>query len=105
MASAATYDQSAVKAMTAIQEFSKERIWHGHRRVICYWRHLRGDGLPGLLPPVMKGVKGVAPLVYDNLNIKAQFGHQRDLWGDLSAQVHDYTDLGLDKLVEFPIGR
>ncbi len=40
-------------------------------------------------------VKGVAPMVYDNLNIPAQMPHQIDSWGAYSEMIEAYTKLGL----------
>lgn len=95
--------KSAVKAMTAIQEFSKKEFGMSIDGFVVTGASKRG-WTTWLTAACDERVKGIAPLVYDNLNIKAQFEHQRELWGDLSAQIHDYTDLGLDKLVDFPIG-
>lgn len=95
--------KSAIKAMTAIQEFSKKElninlggflVTGASKRGWTTWLTATCDGR----------VKGIAPMVYDNLNIKEQFNHQREIWGDFSPQLQDYTALGLDKLSDSPVG-
>lgn len=40
-------------------------------------------------------VVGIAPIVYDNLDIPAQMKRQRELWQSYSPQINDYTERGL----------
>jgi PhoPQ-activated pathogenicity-related protein len=40
-------------------------------------------------------VIGIAPLVYDNLNVAAQMPHQIEQWGKYSEQIEEYTRRGL----------
>ena len=42
-------------------------------------------------------VAGIAPMVYDNLNLLAQMPHQREIMGGYSASIHDYTELNLQE--------
>lgn len=42
---------------------------------------------------------GIIPMVYDNLDLAAQMRHQIEAWGDYSAQIHDYTERGLQGLL------
>jgi PhoPQ-activated pathogenicity-related protein len=50
-------------------------------------------------------VKGIAPMVIDNLNVKKQMKHQIDTWGFYSEEIEDYTRRGLQKRLETPIGK
>lgn len=49
-------------------------------------------------------VIGIAPIVYDNLNVKAQIARHLEVWGHPSPSIHDYTDRGLMQLLEHPRG-
>lgn len=50
-------------------------------------------------------VSGIAPMVFDFLDFKAQLKRQVELWGKPSEMLGDYTERGLDKLIEQPIAR
>lgn len=50
-------------------------------------------------------VIGIAPLVYDNLNVLAQMPHQIDSWGQYSDMIQDYTRRGLQQKLSTPEGR
>lgn len=50
-------------------------------------------------------VIGIAPIVYDNLNIPAQLRRHFEVWGHPSPSIHDYTERGLVQLLEHPRGR
>jgi PhoPQ-activated pathogenicity-related protein len=51
-----------------------------------------------------KRVIGIAPMVFDNLRFKEQLKHQLDSWGKYSEMIADYTDKGLDKVLDTPAG-
>lgn len=96
--------KSAVKAMDAVQEIVKEKTYINIEGFVVTGASKRG-WTTWLTAVCDRRVKGIAPMVYDNLNIKAQFEHQRELWGDFSPKLSDYTALGLDKLGDSPIGK
>lgn len=48
---------------------------------------------------------GIAPRVYDNLNIPHQMEHQIELWGDYSPRIDDYTRRGLQEMLSHPEGK
>lgn len=50
-------------------------------------------------------VLGLAPMVFDNLNMAAQITGQLELWGDTSARLDDYALRGLMEIVESPEGQ
>lgn len=52
-----------------------------------------------------KRVIGIAPMVFDNLNMKPQLEHQLKSWGKYSEMIADYTDRGLDKILDTPPGK
>ncbi len=49
-------------------------------------------------------IAGIAPMVYDNLNIPAQMNRQIAHWGRYSEMIGDYTDRGLQQILETPRG-
>ncbi len=50
-------------------------------------------------------VVGIAPMVYDNLDIPAQLKHQIDSWGKYSEMIGDYTERGLPDALNSPPGK
>lgn len=51
-----------------------------------------------------KRVAGIAPMVFDNLDFRAQLNHQIASWGKYSEMIADYTDRGLQKILDTPRG-
>jgi PhoPQ-activated pathogenicity-related protein len=52
-----------------------------------------------------KRIVGIAPIVYNNLNLFAQVPHQHELWGYYSEQIADYTRRGLQDALKTPRGQ
>ena len=52
-----------------------------------------------LAATVDERVFGIAPMVYDNLNLRAQMQHQLDSWGKYSPSISAYTNLNLPQLL------
>ena len=95
--------KGAIKAMDAIQEIVKKISNINLEGFVVTGASKRG--WTTWLTAVCDGrVKGIAPMVYDNLNIKAQFEHQREIWSNFSLKLGDYTRAGLDKLSDSSIG-
>lgn len=96
--------KAAVRAMDAIQGLS-ERDWGkkvdgfvvtgGSKRGWTTW--FTGE--------VDQRVKGIAPMVYDNLNLPAQMAHHLRQWGAYSEQIDDYTKRGLPDMLAGEEGR
>jgi PhoPQ-activated pathogenicity-related protein len=86
--------KGVVRAMDAIQAFMPAQ----------FKTHVAGFVLSGaskrgwttwLTPAVDDRVRGIAPLVYDNLDLARQMQHQRETWGHFSGQIAQYTERGL----------
>lgn len=50
-------------------------------------------------------IAGIAPMVYDNLNLPEQMRGQLASWGKYSEMIEAYTELGLQAKLETPAGR
>jgi PhoPQ-activated pathogenicity-related protein len=50
-------------------------------------------------------VIGIAPMVYDNLNVGPQMSHQIQSWGTYSEMIQDYTRRGLQQKLSTPKGK
>ncbi|MEA3400468.1 MAG: PhoPQ-activated protein PqaA family protein [Armatimonadota bacterium] len=91
--------KAAVKTMDAVEQYTADE-WErpitsfvatgASKRGWTTW--FTGAVVPGRL-------KGIAPMVYDNLNLPAQMRQHLIAWGDYSAQIHDYTERGLPQML------
>lgn len=86
--------KSAVRAMDAVQEFSRQRYRQNITRFVVAGTSKRG-WTTWLTAAVDARVDGIAPMVFDMLNISAQTEWARQVYGQQSEKIHDYTDLGL----------
>lgn len=50
-------------------------------------------------------IVGMMPMVFDNLRFEEQLPHQKAVWGEYSAMIGDYTELGMVKAMETPEGQ
>jgi PhoPQ-activated pathogenicity-related protein len=91
--------RAVVKAMDVIDEFSLETLGGKPTGYVVSGASKRG-WTSWLAAAVDQRILGIIPAVYDNLNLKAQMEHQVAAWGDYSAMISDYTDLGLHQLTE-----
>lgn len=91
--------KAAVRCMDAVEEYSA-----GWERPVKSF-YVTGASKRGwttwfTAEVVPDRVVGIAPMVYDNLNLPAQMSHQLEAWGDYSDQIDDYTKLGLPDLIQ-----
>ena len=98
--------KAAVRAMDAVQEFTK--TWdHPINKFVVTGASKRGwtTWFTGEADPVPGRIVGIAPIVFDNLNLPAQMSLQKSSYGEYSSQIGDYTALGLPDLLQTPTGK
>jgi PhoPQ-activated pathogenicity-related protein len=93
--------KSAVRAMDAVQEFAKQEHKEQIKRFVVSGASKRGwtTWLTGATDP---RVKGIAPMVIDMLNMRAQVKWADKVYGKQSEEISDYTDLGLIARIDDP---
>jgi len=86
--------KSAVRAMDAIQAFSKEQLQHEINRFVISGGSKRGwtTWLTGAMD---SRVSAIAPMVIDVLNMPVNLDYQMKVWKDYSVQIEDYVKLGI----------
>ncbi len=86
--------KSVVRAMDALQEFLKEKSDLTQSKFLITGASKRG-WTSWLSPIVDSRIFGIAPMVYDNLDIPKQMDYQLESWGDYSKSIAAYTDKDL----------
>ncbi len=96
--------KSAVKAMDAIQELSRQRaakpveqfvVAGASKRGWTTWLTGANDGR----------VKAIAPMVIDILNMPKSLDYQIETWKEYSIQIEDYVKLGIPQQTGTPEGK
>jgi PhoPQ-activated pathogenicity-related protein len=96
--------KTAVRAMDAVQEFSKETLHHEISRFIVSGASKRG-WTTWLTGANDSRVAAIAPMVIDVLNMPVNLDYQIRVWGDYSIQIKDYVKLGIPQQVHSDTGR
>jgi PhoPQ-activated pathogenicity-related protein len=96
--------KSAVKAMDAIQQFSKKQLKHDVNRFVVSGASKRG-WTTWLTGASDKRVEAIAPMVIDVLNMPVSLDYQIKSWGDYSVQIEDYVKLGIPQSTGSPDGQ
>src|SRR5262245_50417873 len=94
--------KSVVKAMDAVQAFSKEEWKQPVEGFIISGASKRGWTTWLTAASGDPRVKAIAPAVIDMLNMKEQLPHQLKSFGAYSEMIGDYTKLGLAELPDSP---
>jgi len=92
--------KAAVRAMDCLEELALQQWQTKLRGFVPLGASKRGwtTYLTGIADP--ERVLAMAPMVFDILNIPVQVQHQRDFWGEYSAEIADYTEKGLEQVFE-----
>lgn len=93
--------KSAIRAMDAVSELSGGKV----KRFVVTGGSKRGWTAWLVGASRDKRVIGIAPVVFDNLRFAEQLKHQKATWGKYSEMIGDYTDRGLDELVDSVPGK
>jgi len=89
--------KAAVRGMDVLQEVCRQEAGFAADGFAVAGASKRG-WTTWLAAAVDARVKGIAPAVYDNLDLAAQMRHQIAAWGEFSERIHDYTARGLPQL-------
>lgn len=95
--------KSAVKAMEAIQEFSKIELEKEVTRFTVSGASKRG-WTTWLTGAIDDRVEAIGPMVIDVLNMPVSLDYQIEAWNEYSIQIEDYTKLEIPQSVNTPAG-
>jgi PhoPQ-activated pathogenicity-related protein len=92
--------KSVVRGMDTVAAFTK-REGHPVKNFLLTGASKRG-WTTWLTGAIDRRVVAIAPMVFDILNSKVQTDWAREIWGEQSEQISDYTEKGLIREVESP---
>ncbi len=92
--------KAAIRAMDCLEAFAQEHCDTTLRGLMPLGASKRGwtTYLTAIAAP--ERCAGIAPMVFDILNMPIQVQHQRDFWGDYSSEISDYTEKGLEQVLD-----
>ena len=96
--------KSAVKAMDAIEEFVAEKKSATVNKFVLNGYSKRGWTTWMTAGSGDKRVVAIAPAVIDILNMQVNVPYQRHMFGDYSASIGDYVNIGLTEQLITPEG-
>jgi PhoPQ-activated pathogenicity-related protein len=96
--------KSAVRGLDATVEFVQQQ-WKTKLKTFTVTGASKRGWTTWLTGAVDARATAIAPMVIDMLNMSPQMKHQVAAWGDFSREIHDYTDLGLQKYLDTPRGK
>lgn len=96
--------KSAVKAMDAVQAFSKQKLNHEVNSFVVTGASKRGwtTWLSAAIDDAR--VKAIGPMVIDMLNMPATLDYQLKSYGEYSVQIEDYVKLEIPQTANTPKG-
>lgn len=96
--------ESAARAMDLVQESTRRELGEAVRAFVVTGASKRGwtTWLTAVRDP---RVAAIAPMVFDNLCFPRQMKRQRELWGNFSAEIDDYTERDLQSKMDTERGR
>ncbi len=95
--------KAAVRAMDAIQEYAADDLGREIDGFVVAGASKRG-WTTWMTACADDRVVGIAPMVYDNLNLPAQMAHQRKVYEGYSEQIAEYTEFNLQDMLQTPAG-
>ncbi|MBQ3197729.1 MAG: PhoPQ-activated pathogenicity-like protein PqaA type [Alistipes sp.] len=96
--------KSAVKAMDAVEEFVSEKRNKTVDKFVLNGYSKRGWTTWMTAGSGDKRIVAIAPAVIDILNMQVNVPYQRHMFGDYSAQIGDYVNIGLTEQLVTPEG-
>lgn len=96
--------KSTVRAMDVTQSHCKE-AWGMNIETFTLTGASKRGWTTWLTSAVDPRVTALCPMVIDMLKMGPQMKHQVDTWGEPSEEIADYTNRGLNQLLETPRGK